>query len=129
MTPTTVAFYPVSDALPRWQIATWDDYERLRDNPNLGEVRLFFDRGYLFVHMGNEGINHARFSRLFAMLFAFWFVRKPEQIFDDLGGGVIEKPGLQGASSDLILYLGEGSPQWQEGEPRRINLNDWRVPN
>jgi len=26
------------------------------------------------------------------------------------------------------LYIGEGVPQWQEGEPRRINLTKWRVP-
>lgn len=26
------------------------------------------------------------------------------------------------------MYIGEGVPQWQEGEPRRINLTKWRVP-
>jgi len=26
------------------------------------------------------------------------------------------------------LYIGEGVPQWQEGEPRHINLTKWRVP-
>ncbi|HEY9638290.1 MAG TPA: Uma2 family endonuclease [Coleofasciculaceae cyanobacterium] len=129
MTPITVASRTTSNAIPRWQPATWEDYLACCDNPNLEEVRLFFNQGYLFVDMGNEGINHARFSRLFAMLFLSWFARKPEQIFDDLGGCVIEKQKKQGASPDLVLYIGEGSPQWQEGEPRRVNLNDWRVPD
>ncbi|WP_083617356.1 Uma2 family endonuclease [Planktothrix paucivesiculata] len=25
--------------------------------------------------------------------------------------------------------MGENSPKWQEGEPRRINLEQWRVPD
>lgn len=129
MTPTTVSSHTLSNAIPKWKPATWEDYLTYCEDPNLDEVRVFFNQGYLFVDMGNEGINHARFSRLFAMLFLSWFARQPEQIFDDLGGCVIEKPKTQGASPDLVLYIGEGSPQWQEGEPRRINLNEWRVPD
>jgi len=129
MTSTTVTSPNLSDNLPQWKPATWEDYLAYCEDPSLDEVRLFFNQGYLFVDMGNEGINHSKFARLFAMLFAFWFARKPEQIFDDLGGCVIEKPKTQGAAPDLVLYIGEGSPQWQEGEPRRINLNNWRVPN
>lgn len=117
------------NTLLKWKKATWEDYLAYCEDPNIGEVRLFFDRGYLLVDMGNEGINHSKFARLFAMLFAFWFARKPEQIAEDLGGCVIEKPKTQGASPDLVLYIGEGSPQWQEGEPRRLNLNNWRVPD
>ncbi|MDY7015472.1 MAG: Uma2 family endonuclease, partial [Cyanobacteriota bacterium] len=30
---------------------------------------------------------------------------------------------------DLILYIGEGSPRWTQGEPRRINLDRWRIPD
>lgn len=129
MTPITIASYTKSDSFPKWQPAAWEDYLAYCDDPNVDEVRVFFNQGYLFVDMGNEGINHARFSRLFAMLFLSWFARQPGQVFDDLGGCVIEKPEKQGASPDFVLYIGEGSPQWQEGEPRRINLNDWRVPD
>lgn len=129
MTPITVASPTTSNAIPKWQPATWEDYLAYCEDPNLDEVRLFFNQGYLFVDMGNEGINHARFSRLLAMLFGFWFASKPEQSAEDLGGCVIEKPKKQGASPDLVLYIGEGVPQWQEGEPRRINLENWRVPD
>jgi Uma2 family endonuclease len=112
MTPITVASHSMSEVIPKWKLATWEDYLTYCDDPNLDEIRVFFDRGYLFVDMGNEGINHARFSRLFTMLFLTWFARQPEQIFDDLGGCVIEKPKMQGASPDLVLYIGEGSSQW-----------------
>ena len=91
-------------------------------------VRLFFDQGYLFVDMSPEGINHARFRELFTMLFAFWFSRQSEQNFDLLGGCLLEKPNQRAASPDLVLYLGEDSPQHQQGEPRRINLDEWRLP-
>ncbi len=53
----------------------------------------------------------------------------PGQTFDSLGGCLIEKPNKQAASPDLVLYIGGGSPRWQEGEPRRINLTQWRVPD
>ena len=42
---------------------------------------------------------------------------------------MIEKPKIQAAAPDLVLYIGEGVPQWQPGEPRRINLAQWRVPD
>ena len=129
MNPITVTSRTTSDSIPRWQPATWEDYLAYCEDPNLDEVRVFFNQGYLFIDMGNEGINHARFSRLFAMLFLSWFARQPGQIAEDLGGCVIEKPKKQGASPDVVLYIGEGVPRWQEGEPRRINLNDWRVPD
>jgi Uma2 family endonuclease len=41
----------------------------------------------------------------------------------------MEKPENQGAAPDKVLYLGGNSPQWQPGEPRRINLDRWRVPD
>lgn len=116
------------NVLPKWEKATWEDYLAYCEDPNIGEVRLFFDRGYLFLDMGNEGINHSKFARLFAMLFLSWFARTG-QIAEDLGGCVIEKPKTQGASPDLVLYIGEGIPRWNEGEPRRLNLNNWRVPD
>ena len=101
-----------------------------RDGPTTEQVRRFFNRGYLLVDMGNEGINHSRFNHLFTMLFFAWFAaRKPDQYVDVLGGCVLEKPQKQAASSDIVLYLGGGSPQWRSGEPRRINLDKWRVPD
>lgn len=33
------------------------------------------------------------------------------------------------ASPDLILYIGQGFPRSQAGEPDLINLNQWRVPD
>ena len=138
---TATVIYPQSDAaFPKWQCATWEDYLRYRDAPPISvgltketepmEMRLFFNCGYLLVDMGNEGINHARFNHLFTMLFAFWFsVRQPEEHLDVLGGCVLEKPKKQAAAPDIVLYIGGDSPQWQEGEQRRINLDEWRVPD
>ncbi|OCQ94624.1 hypothetical protein BCD67_03875 [Oscillatoriales cyanobacterium USR001] len=119
-----------SNQFPKWQPATWEDYLVYRDDPKLDDrVGLFFNDNYLFVDMGNEGINHARANNLFTMLFFMWFSYFTDQVADSLGGCLIEKPNTQAASPDLVLYIGEGVPQWQEGEPRLIDLNKWRVPN
>lgn len=115
--------------IPQWQPATWDDYLRYRDDPTPERVRLFFNGKYLLVVMGLEGINHARVSDLFTLLFFIWFSRKQEQTADSLGRCLLEKPKTRAGAPDLVLYIGEGSLQWQEGEPRRINLNQWRVPD
>ncbi|MBW4491789.1 MAG: Uma2 family endonuclease [Oscillatoria princeps RMCB-10] len=126
-TPTGIR--PILDApLPQWQPATWKDYLACCDDPALEQARLFFNQGYLLIYLGNEGINHARFNSLLTMLFLSWFAQKG-QSFDELGGCVIEKPKRQAASPDKIVYIGEGSPRWKEGEPRRINLTQWRVPD
>lgn len=115
--------------LPEWKPATWEDFIAYCEDPNLDNIRVFFNEGYLFVDMGNEGINHARFNQLFTLIFGYWFLGKPELLFDSLGGCVLEKPRQRGASPDIVLYIGEGCPQWQEGEPRRLNLNKWRLPD
>jgi len=115
--------------LSQWQPATWEDYLHYRDAANDEEVRLFFNDNYLFVDMGSEGINHASITRLFTMLFFIWFARFPEQTASDLGGCLMEKAPQKAASPDLVLYVGEGVPQWQPGEPRLIDLNKWRVPD
>ncbi len=39
------------------------------------------------------------------------------------------KSRTNAASPDIVLYIGEGIPQWHQGEPRRIDLNQWRVPD
>jgi Uma2 family endonuclease len=40
-----------------------------------------------------------------------------------------EKPNTKAGTPDLVLYWGEDYPRWQPGESRRIDLNQWRVPN
>ncbi|MBC6473832.1 MAG: Uma2 family endonuclease [Hormoscilla sp. GM102CHS1] len=130
MTNSTAIAPKLNAAFPQWLRATWEDYLTYRDVPTTEQVRRFFNRGYLLVDMGNEGINHSRFNHLFTMLFFAWFAdRKPDQYVDVLGGCVLEKPQKQAASPDIVLYLGGGSPQWRSGEPRRINLDKWRVPD
>lgn len=120
----------IANKLPKWIPATWEDYLVYRDDPTLERVRLFFNGNYLFVDdMSGEGINHASINNLFTMLFFIWFSRQVAQTASSLGGCLIEKPNTQAASPDLVLYIGEGVPQWQEGEPRLINLNQWRVPD
>lgn len=110
--------------------ATWEDYIHHVENTNSHLQRVFFHLGVMWIEdMGNEGISHARFNKLFTMIFAFWFASIEDIKFDLLGGCVIEKPQTQGASPDEVLYIGEGSPQYVEGEPRRVNLNQWRVPD
>lgn len=130
MTPTTTVAPGVSLAAPQWKPATWDDYLALRDSGNLDkDMRLFFNEGYLWVDMGNEGINHARFNDLFTIVFFVWFARQAGVLVDSLSGCVLEKPNTRSAAPDKVLYVGGGSPQWEEGEPRRINLDNWRVPD
>lgn len=116
---------------PTWQSATWADYERYRDDPNTPkQLRIFFHEGFLLVNaMGWEGIRHAEVRDLFVMLLAFWFSLHPEQPAQSLGGCLMEKPGQQAAAPDLVLYLGDSGPKWQKGEPRRIDLNKYRVPD
>jgi Uma2 family endonuclease len=115
--------------IPQWQPATWEDYLRYRDDQTPERVRLFFNGEYLLVDMGSEGINHASISDLFTMLFFIWFSRFAEQTASSLGRCLLEKAKKRAAAPDLVLYIGGGAPQWQEGEPRRINLNQWRVPD
>jgi Uma2 family endonuclease len=124
-----IAQIATSTSLPKWEPATWEDYLIYRDDPTLEKARLFFNENYFFVDMGNEGINHASIARLFAMLFYIWFTCFPEQTASDLGGVLLEKPNTQAASPDIVLYIGEGVPEWKPGESRYINLNQWRVPD
>jgi Uma2 family endonuclease len=119
-----------STAPPTHQkLATWEDYLQRVENPQTEFERVFFNQGQLWIDMGNEGINHSRFNKLLTMIMYAWFSRYPDTEFDLLGGCTIEKPMTQGAAPDEVVYLGENSPQWQPGEPRRINLDQWRVPD
>lgn len=128
MSMTSLLTFSASNSLPRWQPATWDDYLQVRDRLPEGSASFFFNQGYLLVEMG-EGINHARLHSLMGLIFFIWFTQKSQQLFDVLNGCLMEKQGQQAASPDLVLYVGEGFPQRQEGESRYLNLNQWRVPD
>ncbi len=128
LNPATIVT-PLESGVPKWQRGTWEDYLTYRDAPTLERVRVFFNKGYFFIELGNESISHAAISDLLTIIFAIWFARKPGVTFSSLGRCVIEKPKRQAAAPDQILYVGENAPRWQEGEPRPINLNQWRVPD
>ncbi|MGF1512755.1 MAG: Uma2 family endonuclease [Elainellaceae cyanobacterium] len=120
--------------LPRWCIAAWEDYaaciETVAESADIAHFRIFFNQGRLFVDTGWEGVDHARFRELLAMLFFVWFSQKsPGLAFDCLGGCILEKPEQRAAAPDEVLYVGKDAPRWQSGEPRRVNLRRWRVPD
>ena len=128
----TATFSSDAIAIPplrQWHQATWEDYITLRDAPIKERLKLAYNQGKLWVDMGGEGINHSIVSDLFTSLLFFWAVQRPEQVFTSLGRCLIEKPETQACAPDLVLYLGEDYPQCKPGEPRRINLTRWRVPN
>ncbi len=119
-------------SIAHWQPATWQDYLNYRDNPELQTVsyRLFFNINQLLItDMGGEGINHSSFNNLLTIILGLWLIQLPQQKYKLLGGCLLEKPKIRAASPDLVLYLGEGFPVWQEGESRYIDLNQWRVPD
>jgi Uma2 family endonuclease len=116
--------------IDRQSSATWDDYLHRVENPQRELERVFFNCGAMWVEdMGNEGINHARFNKLFTLILGFWFARLEDVKFELLGGCVLEKPKYQGAAPDEVVYIGGNAPRYQSGEPRRVNLNKWRVPD
>jgi Uma2 family endonuclease len=125
---TAVMLVSPQTTLPQWQVASWEDYVRLRDGGN--EQRLFFHGNCLLVKdMGWEGISHSQVKDLFILLMGLWFMAHPEQEVQSMSGCLIERAGSQAAAPDLMLYVGEGCPQWAVGEPRRIDLGKWRVPD
>ncbi len=116
--------------LPQWYVATWADYDEWVQTAEADNFRIFFNQGRLFVDTSWEGIDHARFRELLVMLFFAWFSRQmPGQAFDCLGGCILEKPEQLSASPDEVLYVGSDVPRGQPGEPRRVNLRQWCVPD
>ena len=111
-----------------WRNATWSEYLERVENLDEQE-RVFFNLDTIWIDMGNEGINHSRFNELFTLILFVWFSRQTDVKFDLLGGCVIEKPQTQSAAPDKVLYVGGNSPRWKSGEPRRVNLDLWRVPD
>jgi Uma2 family endonuclease len=115
--------------VPRWRVATWDDYLRYRDDTTAERTRLFFTGKYLLVIMGGEGINHSKGCDLFTLIIGLWFIRFHDRPAESLGGCLLEKAPLRAAAPDIVLYIGENVPKWREGEARRIDLLQWRVPD
>ncbi|APB32928.1 Uncharacterized protein conserved in cyanobacteria [Gloeomargarita lithophora Alchichica-D10] len=114
----------------QWYPATWQDYEKLRDVESFERAQLFFhDHQLLVENMGWEGINHAKVRELFSMIFYLWFSQFSEQTATLMGGCLLEKKDKQAAAPDLIVYVGEDAPIYQEGERRYIDLNQCRVPD
>jgi Uma2 family endonuclease len=113
----------------QWQQATWDDYVALRDDDKSDRCKLFFDNQHLWVEMGAEGINHAKFGDLFAMIIAFWAAKFPDIKLSTLGGCQMEKKGTRAVAPDLVLYVGVDTPTWKTGQSRFINLDQWRSPD
>jgi Putative restriction endonuclease len=119
-----------SRSMPQWVSMTWDEYEQWRDGTTSKTAQWYFDRNLFLVRdMGWEGISHSQVKDLFIMLVAFWFSFHSDRVAQSMSGGLLEKPGLRAASPDLMLYVGPGSPEWQPGETRRIDLDRWRVPD
>ncbi len=117
-------------SIPQWVSMTWDQYEQWRDGTTSKTAQWYFDRNLFLVRdMGWEGINHAKVKDLFIMLISLWCMAHPDRLAESMSGGLLEKPGLKAASPDLMLYIGSGCPEWQEGETRRIDLDRWRVPD
>ena len=128
----TIVSAQSSVALPplrQWHAASWQYYLALRDAPITERVKLAFNQGWLWVDIGGEEINHSSVSDLFISLLFLWAIQHPDQQFTSLGRCLLEKPESQACAPDLVLYIGEDYPQWQPGEPRRVDLSKWRVPN
>ena len=108
--------------------ATWADYLAVRDS-NSNWQKIAFHHDWLWVNMGFEGPNHAAFSDLITMIFGFWAFLHPETTLQSYGRCLLEAPETHACSPDLVLYRGDNIPQWQPGQPRRINLQRDRQPD
>jgi Uma2 family endonuclease len=126
---TAVMLVLPQTTLPQWQVASWEDYVRLRDGGDDGQRLFFHENGLLVKDMGWEGISHSQVKDLFILLMGLWFMAHPEQSAQSMSGCLMERSGMQAAAPGLMLYVGEGCPQWEPGEPRRVDLDQWRVPD
>lgn len=130
MTMSAVLTVKKKPYLPIWQQADWADYASHRDNLPPDQYRLFFHQGYLLItEMGWEGINHATICDLFTAILYVWFSVHTDQIASSLGRCLLEKDEETAGAPDLVLYLGDDYPRWQPGQPRRIDLSQWRTPD
>ena len=113
----------------KWQQATWDDYVMLRDNDNGDRYKLFFDNQKLWIEMGAEGINHAKFGDLFAMILLVCATKFPDIKLSTFGGCQMEKKGQRAVAPDIVVYVGDDTPTWKAGQLRFIDLEQWRSPD
>ncbi|MEN9258846.1 MAG: Uma2 family endonuclease [Gloeomargarita sp. SRBZ-1_bins_9] len=114
-------------AYARWESATWADYQRLRDDPTIERVQLFFAHNRLLVeNMGWEGILHSEIRELLSAVLTLWLLRHPDMKSKLLGSCLMEREGLQAAAPDIALYMGECLPQYQAS--RRVDLNQCPPP-
>jgi Uma2 family endonuclease len=112
--------------------ATWDDYLTWRDNDDVNKIafhQLNPQQSWLWIDMGKEGPNHARFGDLLTAIFFIWAMVHPEETIDSFGRCLLEKPNTQVCAPDLVIYKGEHIPNWQPGQPRRIDLSRDRIPD
>jgi Uma2 family endonuclease len=79
--------------------------------------------------MGAEGINHAKFGDLFAMILAFWAAKFPDIKLSTFGGCQMEKKGKRAVAPDIVVYVGGDTPTWKAGQSRFIDLEQWRSPD
>lgn len=113
----------------QWQQATWDDYVALRDDDQSDRYKLFYNNQHLWVEMGAEGINHAKFGDLFAMILLVCATKFPDLKLSTFGGCQIEKKGNRAVAPDIVLYVGDDAPTWKTGQSRFIDLEQWRSPD
>ena len=113
----------------KWQQATWDDYVMLRDDDNGDRYKLFFDNQKLWIEMGAEGINHAKFGDLFAMILLVCATKFPDIKLSTFGGCQMEKKGQRAVAPDIVVYVGDDTPTWKVGQSRLIDLEQWRSPD
>jgi Uma2 family endonuclease len=116
-------------ALP--ERASWAEYEVWRDRLEADDrVQVSFHAGYLWVRdMGWKGLNHTQVKDLFILLLGVWCMGRPGVVGRSMSGCLMEKVDVGGAAPDLMLYVGDGAPQWKDGTKRRISLDEWRVPD
>lgn len=117
---------PTTNTFQRYN-ATWHDYELQRDRDDCSKIA--FNKGWLWVYMGYEGPNHARFSDLLTAIIFIWAFHCPDPVLESFGRCLLEKPNTQACAPDLVLYKGENIPRWNSGAPRRIDLSRDRVPD
>jgi len=114
----------------QWHPATWEDYEKFRDDPSPEHIQLFFYNYQLLVeNRGWEGILHSEVCELLSAILVMWLMEHPEIKSKILGSCLMEKAGKQAAAPDISIYLGENLPQYQKGELRSINLDQQRSPD
>jgi len=127
---TTLAKEYQTKSYAQWQTATWEDYKRLRDDPSIERVQLFYYNHQLLVeNMGWEGILHSEVRELLSAILVMWLMRHPEIKSKILGSCLMEKAGKQAAAPDISIYSGENLPKYQVGESRIIDLERQRSPD